>query len=176
MNECINNILNIEVCTNGGTGCYVIEIACESGEAIAGAKEVRNGAEFMLPNGYYKVTVTGDVFSSPRMQQRWITIRGCEEGVRFGMTFIFERLHCGNSQPSLPAPRRYPNMPKKQQQMQCPANKAPMPVFDNITTKCMSNSTRNDVYPKYPAPKPPVCNDTPKAKSNAKIGGTCKRK
>jgi hypothetical protein len=102
------------------------------------------------------------------MQQRYITIRGCNEGMRFGMTFIFERLHYGNSQPSLPAPRRCQEMPQKKRQ--CSVNTAPMPVIANIPTRCMSNSTRNDIYPKYPAPKPPVCNDTPKSNAN------CKRK
>ncbi|MDR0943882.1 MAG: hypothetical protein LBM41_05050 [Ruminococcus sp.] len=164
MNDCTNNILNIEVCTNGGNACYQIEIACESGEAVAGAKEVKTGAEFLLPNGNYKVTVTGDIFSSPRMQQRWITIRGCGEGMRFGMTFIFERLRYSNSQPALPVQRRYQEIPKKP----CKATPLPMPVLENITTRCVTNSIRNDVYRQYTAPKPPVCPDTPKGRGKRK--------
>jgi hypothetical protein len=174
MNECTNNILNIEVCTNGGSPCYEIEIACESGEAIAGAKEVRNNAEFMLPDGCYKVTVTGDVFSSPRMQQRWITIRGCAQGIRYGMTFIFERLRYEN--PVFSKQKRYPEKPQKQcnantapnHNQQCHMNTAPMAKPENIVTRCMSNSTRNDIYRKYINPAPSVCSEQPKGRGKRK--------
>jgi hypothetical protein len=85
--------------------------------------------------------------------------------MRFGMTFIFERLHYGNSHPSLPAPRRYQEIPQKQRQCSV---KVPMPLIENVTTRCMSSSSRNDVYRQYPAPKPPVCTDTPKSNGRGK--------
>jgi hypothetical protein len=120
MENCLKeNILNIEIYTNtnGYCGCgsakYTITVYDSSGKAVCGAQTAGGVQDFVLPDGEYKISVTGDAYASPRMQQRWLTICSKDPqmhlNTHFGVIFVFDRVS-GTVQPPKPLP--CPNKPK----------------------------------------------------------------
>jgi hypothetical protein len=203
MNECVkNNILNIEIYTDGGCPSkYNITIFNACGENVAGASVCERGKEFLLPDGEYKIEVKGDAFASPRMQQRWITICGQGPECHFGMNFIFGRLNTYNKPENKNAcnsrPGKLPCPPP------CPGKKHPCaPVHspfqpsmyvkewekrNNIEygncSHSYTHSAHNDIAaecgkykPVPPAPKPPECKPAQKSNRGRRPSGNCSHK
>lgn len=96
-----DNILHIEIYTNTPHKArYTVCVYGADGGMIKGTA-IAGGEDFILPDGDYKITVQGDAFSSPREQQRWITLCGKESEQHFAISFVFGRI-CGNTASDMP--------------------------------------------------------------------------
>ncbi|MDR0987532.1 MAG: hypothetical protein LBL98_07575 [Ruminococcus sp.] len=198
MNECVkNNILNIEIYTEGGFPAkYTVTVYNACGENVAGAKLCGRNEEFVLPDGEYKIEVSGDAYSSPRMQQRWITICGQSPECHFGLNFIFGRIYASDNRCAEKKPDIHPCNPCRNESKQhCGGARHPCapvqsPFMPSMYVKewqkrnnieysgcahTYSHSTHNNIlsecgkYKPVPPPaKPPECKPAQKSSRGRK--------
>jgi hypothetical protein len=166
MTDCLSeNVLNIEIFTNTSAsglfecGCarYTITVFDSMGNAVCGAEvggtTAHGGSrDFILPDGDYKISVHGDAYASPRMQQRWLTICGKEPHMHFGVSFVFDRV-CTSVQPPMPvppAPCSGPHMPAPcPPQHNCrrhPCAPTPSPFMPSMYVKEWEKRNRIEAY------------------------------
>jgi hypothetical protein len=147
-----SNILTVCISAPPPLCDFIICVKDDCGNTMSEVKCANGNTDISLPDGKFKICVTGPACAAPRMQERWVEFFGEDpnESGCFTLSFIFSDI-CGFPPPPPPPPSPPPYYPP-------PIFPPHHPVYPSYPSYPAS-----PIYPAYPVAnwefrfKPPYC-------------------